>query len=88
MCNETEQQMSARDPLPPRLVVSVTEACHQLLISRAKIYELLKAGELTSYVDGKSRKISVTSINDYVTRRLEGSKQFERLRMRGSAPAA
>jgi hypothetical protein len=33
-------------------------------------YELLAAGELASFRDGKSRKIVVSSIRDYIARQL------------------
>jgi hypothetical protein len=33
-------------------------------------YELLAAGELDSFLDGRSRKITVASIHAYVARRL------------------
>jgi hypothetical protein len=38
-------------------------------VSRKKLYEL-KTGELESYTEGKSRRITVKSINDYLERRL------------------
>jgi hypothetical protein len=33
-------------------------------------YQLLNAGELESFLDGKARKITVTSIYAYIARRL------------------
>jgi excisionase family DNA binding protein len=42
-----------------------------LKIGRAKIYELLNAGELESYREGGSRKILWRSIEAYVDRRLQ-----------------
>lgn len=40
-------------------------------------YELLAAGELESYKDGRSRKITVASIKAYVARRLAGATARE-----------
>ena len=39
-----------------------------------RLYELLSAGELDSFLDGRSRKITVESIRRYVARHLEGTK--------------
>jgi excisionase family DNA binding protein len=39
-------------------------------VSRKKLYELINTGELESYTEGKSRRITVKSINDYIERRL------------------
>jgi len=39
-------------------------------VSRKKLYELINAGELESYTEGKSRRITVKSINAYLERRL------------------
>jgi len=46
--------------------------------SMTRLYELLNSGEITSYRDGKSRKIIVASLNDLIERRLreEGSKEL------------
>jgi hypothetical protein len=53
------------------LVASPNQAMKALLVSRATLYTLLNTGELDSYTDGRSRKISVNSITSYVKRRLE-----------------
>jgi hypothetical protein len=34
-------------------------------------YALLKAGELVSFLDGRSRKITVDSIHRYIARRIQ-----------------
>lgn len=41
-------------------------------------YELIAAGELESYKDGRSRKITVSSIKRYIERRLAASGSPER----------
>jgi excisionase family DNA binding protein len=38
-------------------------------VSRKKLYELINTGELESYTEGKSRRITVKSINEYIERR-------------------
>jgi excisionase family DNA binding protein len=52
------------------LVVSPNQAMKALMVSRATLYGLINAGELESYTEGRSRRITVESINAYVKRRL------------------
>jgi hypothetical protein len=53
------------------LVVKPKVAWKMLACSNTRGYELLNAGELDSFLDGRSRKITVESIRRYITRRLE-----------------
>lgn len=53
------------------LVATPNQAMQKLLVSRATLYALLNSGELESYTEGRSRRITVDSINAYVKRRLE-----------------
>jgi excisionase family DNA binding protein len=59
-----------------RLVVSPRRAMYMLDCGRTHVYELIAQGELVSYLDGRSRKITVESIHRYIERRLQqhGSK--------------
>jgi trehalose-6-phosphate synthase len=52
------------------LVASPNETMAYISVGRAKLYELINANELESYVEGSSRKILWPSIHDYVKRRL------------------
>jgi excisionase family DNA binding protein len=52
------------------LVASPNQAMRAIQVSRKKLYELINAGELESYTEGKSRRITVKSINQYIERRL------------------
>ncbi|MDB5616591.1 MAG: DNA-binding protein excisionase family [Tardiphaga sp.] len=52
------------------LVASPNQAMKALLVSRATLYSLINDGELESYTEGRSRRITVDSINAYVKRRL------------------
>lgn len=52
------------------LVASPNQAMRAIQVSRKKLYELINTGELESYTEGKSRRITVKSINDYIKRRL------------------
>jgi hypothetical protein len=55
------------------LVVKPKTAWKMLACSNTRGYELLAAGEITSFLDGRSRKIPVASIRDYIERRLAGA---------------
>jgi hypothetical protein len=58
-----------------RLVVNPRRARHMLDCGNTRLYELLKNQELVSYLDGRSRKIMVDSINTYIARRLEAERE-------------
>jgi excisionase family DNA binding protein len=53
-----------------RLVVSPRRALHLLDCGRTHLYELIGKGELDSFLDGRSRKITVESIHRYIEWRL------------------
>lgn len=53
-----------------RLVVSPRRAKHMLDCGNTRLYELLNSKELESYLDGRSRKITVSSIKTHIARRL------------------
>jgi excisionase family DNA binding protein len=53
------------------LVVSPSRARELLDCGEARVYQLLKSGELKSFKDGKSRKILRASIDAYIERRLK-----------------
>ncbi|WP_249137839.1 MULTISPECIES: helix-turn-helix domain-containing protein [Bradyrhizobium] len=52
------------------LVASPKQTMKAIQVSRKKLYELINTGELESYTEGKSRRILVKSINEYIERRL------------------
>ena len=59
---------------PEALVVKPGQACILLNCGRTRLYELLAAGELDSFRDGRARKITVASIHGYIERRLAAEK--------------
>jgi excisionase family DNA binding protein len=63
--------MSEVKPFVP-LVVSPVVAAAMLATSKTRLYELLAAGELKSFKDGKLRKIVVKSIEEYIKRKQLG----------------
>ena len=56
------------------LVVKPKIAWKMLQCSNTRGYELLAAGELDSFLDGCSRKITVDSIRRYIARHLESAE--------------
>jgi hypothetical protein len=57
------------------LVVGTKNAWKMLGISPAYGWELIKAGELESFFDGRMRKIVVASIHAYIQRKMTESKK-------------
>ena len=62
------------------LLVRPREAWKMLGCGNTHGYELLNTGELDSFLDGKARKIVVSSIHRYIARKLAAAPQ---LRPRG-----
>ena len=52
------------------LVVKPARACQMLSCGRTRLYQLIAAKELDSFLDGGARKIVVASIHAYIARRL------------------
>lgn len=57
----------------PRFLYRVGEAAELLSVSRNRIYELIRSGQLRTVQVGKSRRVPARSLDDYVTRLLRGS---------------
>ena len=74
---ETMTALSAGSYLPAvednhtaPVAVRPAGAARMLGLGLSKLYELLRAGELSAYTVGRSRFITVASIREYVARRL------------------
>lgn len=57
---------SDRGLAPMKLLLTITEASQVLAISRSKLYELLNSGNLTSLHIGRSRRIRMKDIEEFV----------------------
>jgi excisionase family DNA binding protein len=55
------------DEIPP-ILLRPEQAARVLNVSRSKVFELIRRGELRSVKSGGSRRISATAIRDYVDR--------------------
>ena len=68
------------------LVVKPKVAWKLLACSNTRGYELIAAGELDSFRDGRSRKIVVASIHRLIARRLAAEKATPQPRSRRGRP--
>jgi Helix-turn-helix domain len=66
-----EQIVSPRRPV--QLVMTPRQGQEALQIGPTKLWELIKEGELDSFLDGNRRRITTASILDYIARRLAAS---------------
>jgi excisionase family DNA binding protein len=61
------------------LIVTVTEAAKLLACSRRLIQQLIRSHELVGFIEGNKYKVTVTSLEDYVARKVGDNRL-------GSAP--
>jgi len=65
--NRGEVPVSAKQEFSSmKLLLTVTEASQVLAISRSKLYELLNSGHLPSVYIGRSRRIRMKDVEDFV----------------------
>ena len=57
------------------LVVGTTEARRKGGWGKTKIFELIAAGELESFLDGRVRRITLASIEARIARKLQEAKE-------------
>ena len=63
------QSSPAPGPVPV-IAVPPAEAARLLSCSLSRAYELMRNGELESYSDGRSRRVTMASIHKHVARRV------------------
>jgi excisionase family DNA binding protein len=59
------------------LVAKPKEACRLLACGITRLYELIAAGELETFRDGRSRKVTTESIRRYVAKQLAPASAVE-----------
>lgn len=65
-----EHAMSGSPAGSESLAVSPKRACIMLDCGITRLYELINAGELVTYHEGRHRKITVESIRAHIARRI------------------
>ena len=60
-------------PLKDKIAVRPAEACAALSVGMTRLYELMNTGDLVSYRDGGSRRITVSSIRAFIEGRIAAS---------------
>jgi hypothetical protein len=65
---------------PNALVVSVNGAGVLLNACRETVYDLIRGGQIDSFLDGRRRKVSVASIRSYIAHKLANADPSERAR--------
>jgi excisionase family DNA binding protein len=78
---DAKHALMAKHHADPRDAVSVKEATKMLGMSQSRLYELLEAGLIGSYLDGRSRKIIAHSLYLYRIRLLDLAIEVEAQRM-------
>jgi excisionase family DNA binding protein len=56
---------------PDEVYLTVGEVADRLQISRWKVYDLIRARELASFLVGRRRRVPATAVTDMVTRLLD-----------------
>lgn len=57
----------------PRVLYRVEDAATLLSVSRTRVYELIRSGQLRTVRVGKLRRVPARSLDEYVARLLRGS---------------
>jgi excisionase family DNA binding protein len=63
-----------------RLLVRVEEAARLLGLGRSKTYELLASGELPAVRIGRARRISIASLEGWVSRKVAEQADVQRMK--------
>jgi len=64
------------------LAVRPSEAALMLSMGIARMYKLLRTGALVSYRDGRSRRVLVSSIHEYVARHVAADTAWRQIHPR------
>lgn len=57
----------------PRVLYRIDEAAELLSVSKSRVYELVRSGQLRTVKVGKSHRVPARSLDEYVARLLRGS---------------
>jgi excisionase family DNA binding protein len=57
----------------PRVLYRIDEAAELLSVSKSRVYELVRSGQLRTVKVGKSHRVPARSLDEYVSRLLRGA---------------
>jgi excisionase family DNA binding protein len=57
----------------PRVLYRIEEAAQLLSVSKSRVYELIRSGQLRTVKVGKSHRVPARSLDEYVAMLLRGS---------------
>lgn len=57
----------------PRVLYRIEEAAQLLSVSKSRVYELIRSGQLRTVKVGKSHRVPARSLDEYVALLLRGS---------------
>ena len=73
---------SNREQKQAPLAVPPLEAARMLSLGLSRLYQLMRAGELDAFHSGRSRRITVQSIHNYVGRQLDAAVRTRKRQQR------
>lgn len=75
--NETTPTLKP-DPVPPRIrpLLTIPEAAASLGVSRSFVYELVQVGTISTIKIGRSRRVPLTALEDFITQQLQRQGEY------------
>ena len=70
--NTSENLMPASPTAGLKLLLTIPEAAASLNVSRSLVYELVHMGAIATLKIGKSRRVSVAALQEFIAWRLQG----------------
>jgi excisionase family DNA binding protein len=62
---------AAIPPGPPPQALTIPEVMAALRLSRSKVYDLIRSGELRSFTTGRARRVPASEVPAYIRKRME-----------------
>jgi excisionase family DNA binding protein len=71
--SENSVSTLAQVPTPPllKLLLTIPEAAASLGVSRSRVYELVQVGTISTIKIGRSRRVPVTALEDFISRLMQ-----------------
>lgn len=63
--------MVTREQSRVRLLLTIPEAAASLALSRSHVYELVQCGDITTIKVGRSRRVPIAALEEFVARQLK-----------------